>query len=133
MAPAAEQTGTLAAALEQTTRLLSSDPVLASEQASEILKVVPGHPMALLLLGVARRAAGDALGALQTLEPLIAAQPNSAAAHYERGITLVALDRRAEALAALRRAIALKPDMPNAWREIGDLLILQGDSTGADA
>ena len=49
------------------------------------------------------------------------------------GITLVALDRRADALAALRRAVALKPDMPDAWREIGDLLILQGDVEGADA
>ena len=133
MAPAAEQTGTLTAALEQTTRLLRSDPVLASEQAGEILKVVPGHPMAILLLGVARRAAGDAVAALEVLEPLSAAQPNAAAVHYEMGITLVALDRRAEALTALRRAIALKPDMPDAWREIGDLLMLQGDAEGADA
>jgi tetratricopeptide (TPR) repeat protein len=133
VAPAAEPTGTLAAALEQTTRLLKTDPVLAAEQAGEILKVVPGHPMAILLLGVARRAAGDALGSLQTLEPLIAAQPNSAAAHYEMGITLIALDRRAAALAALRRAVALRPGMPDAWREIGDLLTLQGDSQGADA
>jgi len=133
MAPAAEQTGTLTAALEQTTRLLRSDPVLASEQAGEILKVVPGHPMAILLLGVARRAAGDAVAALEVLEPLSAAQPNAAAVHYEMGITLVALDRRAEALTALRRAIGLKPDMPDAWREIGDLLMLQGDAEGADA
>jgi tetratricopeptide (TPR) repeat protein len=133
MAPIAEPTGTLAAALEHTTRLLKSDPVLASEQAGEILKVVPAHPTARLLLGIARRAAGDPSAALEALEPLIAAQPNWAAAHYEMGITLGALDRRADALAALRRAIALKPDMPDAWREIGDLLILQGDSQGADA
>jgi predicted Zn-dependent protease len=133
MAEAAEPTGTLTAALEHTTRLLKSDPILASEQAGEILKVIPGHPMATLLLGVARRAAGDAGAALETLRPLSAAQPRWAAAHYETGITLAALDRRADALAALRRAIALKPDMPDAWREIGDLLILQGDSQGADA
>ena len=133
MPPIAEPTGTLAAALEHTTRLLKSDPVLASEQASEILKVIPGHPTASLLLGVARRAAGDPAAALAALEPLTAAQPNWAAAHYETGITLSALDRRADALAALRRAIALQPDMPDAWREIGDLLILQGDSQGADA
>jgi predicted Zn-dependent protease len=133
MAEAAEPTGTLTAALEHATRLLKSDPVLASEQAGEILKVIPGHPMATLLLGVALRAAGDAGAALETLQPLSAAQPGWAAAHYETGITLAALDRRADALAALRRAIAIKPDMPDAWREIGDLLILQGDSQGADA
>jgi tetratricopeptide (TPR) repeat protein len=133
MTPVAEPAGTLATALEHTTRLLRSDPVLASEQAGEILKVVPGHPMATLLMGVARRAAGDPFAALQTLEPLVAGQPNWAAAHYETGITLSALERHADALAALRRAVALRPDMPNAWREIGDLLTLQGDSQGADA
>ena len=133
MTAVAEPTGTLAAALEHTTRLLKSDPVLASEQAGEILKVVPAHPVARMLLGVARRAAGDPLGALQALQPLVAEQPQSAAAHYEMGLTLIGLDRRADALAALRRAVALKPDMPDAWREIGDLLTMQGDSGGADA
>ena len=133
MAPAAESTQTLASALQHTTRLLNSDPVLAAEQAGEILKVIPGHPMATLLLAIARRAAGDAFGALHALEPLSAAQPNWAAAHYQTGITLSALDRHADALAALRRAVALQPDMPDAWREIGDLLILQGDPHGADA
>ena len=129
----AQPTGTLAAALEQTTQLLKTNPLLASEQAGEILRVIPGHPMATLLLGVARRAAGDPAAALQALEPLLAAQPNWAAAHYETGITLSALDRRPDALAALRRAIALKPDLPDAWRQIGDLLVLQGDAQGADA
>jgi len=133
MASASEPTGTLGAALEHTTRLLKSDPLLAAEQAGEILKVIPRHPTATLLLGIARRAAGDAVAALEALEPLTAEQPNWAAAHYETGITLSALDRRTDALAALRRAIALKPDMPDAWREIGDLLNLQGDSQGADA
>jgi predicted Zn-dependent protease len=133
MAHAAEPTGTLTAALEHTTRLLKSDPALAAEQAGEILKAVPGHPMATLLLGVARRTAGDTGAALETLQPLAAAQPSSAATHYELGITLAAVDRRADALAALRRAVALRPDLPDAWREIGDLLVLHGDSQGADA
>jgi tetratricopeptide (TPR) repeat protein len=132
MTPAAEPTGTLATALEHTTRLLRSNPELASEQAAEILKVLPGHPKATLLLGVARRAAGDPIAALKALEPLVAAQPNWAAAHYETGITFGALDRHTDALAALCRAVELTPDMPDAWREIGDLLTLQGDSKGAD-
>jgi tetratricopeptide (TPR) repeat protein len=133
MTSVAEPTGTLAAALQHARRLLQSDPVLAAEQAGEILKVVPTHPVARLLLGVARRAAGDSLAALEALQPLVAEQPESAAAHYELGITLGGLNRRADALAALRRAVALRPDMPDAWREIGDLLTLQGDSEGADA
>jgi predicted Zn-dependent protease len=132
MTAAAEPTGTLATALEHTARLLKSDPVLAAEQAGEILKVVPEHPVAKMLLGAARREAGDPRAALGVLEPLVAGQPQWAAAHYEMGITLGALDRRDEALSALRRAVALRPDMPDAWREIGDLLTVQGDSAGAD-
>src|SRR5580658_7815244 len=128
-----EPSGTLATALEHTTRLLKSDPALAAEQAGEILKVVPEHPVARLLLGAARREAGDPLAALQVLESLVAGQPKWAAAHYEMGLTLGALNRRDDALAALRHAVALSPDMPDAWREIGDLLTVQGDSTGANA
>ena len=133
MTTAAEPTGTLATALELATRLLRSDPVLAAEQAGEILKVLPGHPMATLLLGVARRAAGDPMASLEALSLLVAAQPQWAAAHYEAGLTLGMLDRRDDALAALHRAVALNPLMPDAWREIGDLLTLEGDSEGADA
>ena len=133
MTPVVESTATLATALEHTIRLLRTDPALATEQAGEILKVHPAHPIARLLLSRARRAAGDPVAALEALEPLVATQPNWANAHYERGITLAALDRHADAFAALHRAVALSPDMPGAWREIGDLLILQGDSQGADA
>ena len=42
--------GSLEVALSHATRLLSSQPALAAEQAAEILKVVPGHPGALLML-----------------------------------------------------------------------------------
>lgn len=67
------------------------------------------------------------------LEPLSVEQPNWAAAHYERGITLGALARHADALAALQCAVALNPEMPDAWREIGDLLIAQGNLQAADS
>jgi predicted Zn-dependent protease len=132
MTAATEPTGTLAVALEHATRLLHSDPVLASQQASEILKVAPGHPMATLLLAVARRMTGDNASALTILEHLVATQPNWAAAHYELGVALGDAQQRKAALVALRRAVALKPDMPDAWREIGDQLTMLGDKEGAD-
>src|SRR5271169_6458334 len=84
MTSTAEPTGTVDTALAHTRRLLRSNPRLAAEQAGEILKVAPNHPLALLLLGTARRLGGDAGAALAALEPLAAAQPNWAAAHYER-------------------------------------------------
>jgi cytochrome c-type biogenesis protein CcmH/NrfG len=75
----AEPTGTLDTALSYTRRLLRMNPALAAEQAAEILKVVPNHPMALLLLGSARRLSGEHAAALTVLEPLVAAQPRWAA------------------------------------------------------
>jgi hypothetical protein len=77
--------GTLQAALAHAQRLLQTDPRLAAEQAGEILRLVPAHPIAMLLLGVARRGAGDVAGSLAALEPLVTMQRSSAAAHYELG------------------------------------------------
>src|SRR5450631_3702625 len=133
MTSTAEPTGTVDIALAHTQRLLRNDPGLAAEQAGEILKVAPNHPLATLLLGTARRLRGDAAGALQVLEPRSAAQPNWAAAHYEWGVALGDAGRPEAALAALRRAVALKPNLPDAWRAIADHLLLTGDTQGADA
>ncbi|HEX3137272.1 MAG TPA: hypothetical protein VHT22_06665, partial [Casimicrobiaceae bacterium] len=60
MTAPSEPVGTLDTALDHTQRLMTSEPRLAAEQATEILKVAPGHPLATLLLGVANRRAGDA-------------------------------------------------------------------------
>jgi len=133
MNPAPEPTGTLAAALQNAARLLQREPLLAAEQAVEILKVVPAHPGATLLLGAARRAAGNPAAALAVLQSLLAEHPTWAAAHYELGLTLSDLESPDDALSALRRAVELQPDLPDAWREIGDRLSLQGDTEGAHA
>jgi predicted Zn-dependent protease len=125
--------GTLAVALAHAARLLESSPNLAAEQAAEILKAAPNHPLATLLLGVARRAGGDAKAALEVLEPLAALHPQWALAHYELALAFGEMDRNTEALAALRRALALKPEMADAWRALGDQLTIAGDSAGADA
>ena len=128
-----EPVGTLATALTNATRLLEARPGLAAEQALEILKVVPDHPPAVLLLAAARRRMGDTAAALELLDPLVAAQPRSAAAQFERGLALAAAGRGDEAIVALRRAVELKPDHPDAWRLLGDHLTAIGDSEGADA
>jgi Flp pilus assembly protein TadD len=130
---AVKLTGTLEAALSHAVQLLQHDPGLAAEQAVEILKVAPGHPKTMLLLGVARRMNGDAEAALQVLAPLAAARSQWADAHYELGIALGDGGQAEAAVTALRRAVALQPDMPDAWRAIGDHLTVRGDSVGADA
>ena len=126
-------TGTLEQALAHATRLLDSDPVLAGEQAGEILRVADGHPAALRLLAAARAAQGDLPGALEILLPLARAQPNWAAAQLDLGVVLARSGRGQQAIEALRKAVALKPDLPQAWRELGDQLMAAGEFDAADA
>jgi tetratricopeptide (TPR) repeat protein len=133
MSDGKEPTGSIEIAIAHARRLLQTDPRLAAEQAAEILKVAPQHPPAQLLRGVALRAGGDWQAALEVLQPLASAQPNWAAAHYELGVCFADAAQPGAALAAWRRAVALKPAMPDAWRAIGDHLTLIGDSEGADA
>lgn len=133
MGTGADPVGTLEVALNHTARLLDRDPKLAAEQANEILKVVPRHPAAMLLLGVAQRRGGQHEAALNTLESLATSQPNWAAAQYELGLALIDAKASDAAVACLRRAVRLKPDMIEAWRALGDELTSSGDVAGADA
>ena len=130
---ASDPIGSLEVALNHAARLLTTRPALAAEQASEILKVVPGHPVATLLLGAARRTCGDAAGAIQVLGPLASTQPNWAAAHYEHGVALGDMGQGESAIAALRRAVALKSDFAEAWLALAGHLSAIGDTAGADA
>ena len=98
MTDPADPVGTLEVALAHAARLLGTQPQLASEQAEEILKILPAQPAALLLLGLAKRALG----------------------------------RSGEAMAPLRRAVALKPDLGPAWLALGDLYTDVGDVLNAD-
>jgi tetratricopeptide (TPR) repeat protein len=124
--------GTLDVALSHAARLLPTKPALAAEQATEILKVVPGHPGAMLLLAGAQRACGDPSAALESLQGLCSRQPRWAAAHYELGATLAELGQGEAAIAALRRAVELEPDIADGWRLLADQLDAAGDAVGAD-
>lgn len=125
--------GTLDVALAHATRLLATAPALAAEQAIEILATVPGHPIASLVLGAAHRLQGDTAQALAVLEPLAHSQPQAGAVHFELGLALGSARRGEEAVIALQRAVRLKPDLPDAWRALGDHLTMMGDIAGADA
>ena len=125
--------GSVELALSHARRLLGVQPALAAEQAAEILKVVPDHPMAMLLLAMAHRSTGNPQAALAALERLCRKQPESAMAQYELAKTLSSVAQGEAAIAALRRAVALKPDLPDAWRDLGDHLMAIGDASGADA
>ena len=126
-------TGTLEQALAHAARLLDSEPTLAVEQLDEILKVAEGHPVALRLLAAARSRQGDVRGALEILVPLAQAQPNWAMAQLDLGLALGQSGRGQEAIIALQRAVTLKPDLPQAWRALGDHLLAAGEQDAAAA
>ena len=46
---------------------LGQDPALAEARAAELLAAFPGHPMALLFRGIARRLMGDPAAAIEVL------------------------------------------------------------------
>ena len=115
------------------TRLLDANPALAAEQAEEILKAVPDHPPAVLLLASARRRSGKPAAALELLEPLSQTLGRWPALHFERGLALAAAGRGDEAIEALRTTVELKSDHPEAWRVLADHLMAVGDTEGGDA
>ncbi len=117
-----ETIGSLAVALAHTQRLLEREPAMAIVQAREILKSAPGHPHARLLIATGQRLTGNIDAALDTLEALAREQPQSAAVQLELGGVLGEQGRAAEAVTALRRAVALKPELPDAWRLLADQL-----------
>ena len=132
MSGAQEPVGTLDVALSHATRLLRTQPTLAAEQADEILKVSPGHPVATLLKGAAQRLCGEAATAITILEPLARANPTWPGAQHELGLAYGAGGEREAAIAALRRAVQLDPTLADAWRELADHLDAAGDAAEAD-
>ena len=132
MSVAAEPAGTLEVALSHATQLLRKDPTLAAEQAEEILRVVPGHPHARLILGAARRAAGQNQAALDILESLAGEQPQSTPVFLELGMARGQAGHPQAAVAALRHALRLSPESPDAWRLLADQLDILGDGAEAD-
>jgi predicted Zn-dependent protease len=129
---APEPVGTLDVALAHAARLLEKDPALAAKQAGEILRAVPGHPQARLVIATAHRLSGRTQAALEMLEPLAREQPHAAAVYLELGIARGETGKGNEAVAALRRAVQLKPESPDGWRLLADQLDAVGDAGGAD-
>jgi tetratricopeptide (TPR) repeat protein len=124
-------TGSLELALAHAGRLLASDPRLAAQQAVEILDVVPGHAPALLVLAASHNALGRHQAALDIVAPLAGAQPRWAMAHLEHGRALAATGRSVDGVAAMRHALALKPDLPGGWLALADQLMALDDTTAA--
>src|ERR1700732_1592348 len=108
--------------------LLESEPLAAARGAAQILRTLPGHPAAALLLGTAHRACGDTQAAVAEFTALAEAQPESAVIRLELGRALRVGGRDAEARLALQRAVELAPGLAEAWRELSLVHAACGDS-----
>ena len=71
-------------------------------------------------------------GALAILAPLARAYPRAALTQYELGLALTALGQEEAGLQALRQAVALNGELPEAWRALGERLFAAGDLAGAE-
>ncbi len=75
----------------------------------------------------------DAALAEEQAREILRAIPDQPDALLLRGRALVMLERHDEAIAVFRRATVCNPNSADAWRLLGDALVLAGDGPGADA
>ena len=113
--------------------LLEADPAAAASHASRILGDFPDHLEAALLLARSRQRLGDPTGSLNVLEALPPAALESAFLQLELARACQGCGRQPEALAALRRAVALDSGLADAWRELAAALCATGETLAGDA
>ncbi|MGD8859586.1 MAG: tetratricopeptide repeat protein, partial [Myxococcales bacterium] len=111
--------------LGQGRRRLPGDPRFlkrAEQVLQRLTELAPGDVESLLALERSRTSRGDARGAIEVLERLVKADPQSARAYLAR-MAEHALDlyRDDEAVRYAERAVALNPDDAAAHRRLGDL------------
>src|SRR5665213_1830257 len=131
-AQGATPTGTaeLRAAVGQA-QLALHKPDLARTAFADAQRADPGYTPA--MIGEARLKArdGDLAGALALAERALAASPDSVEAWQFKGDVLRAQNQVANAIAAYRKVIALKPDhLPAHWALV-TVLVREGDSASA--
>jgi tetratricopeptide (TPR) repeat protein len=93
----------------------------------EILKASPNDNDALLYRGQLEVQAGNANGAIATLQTVVKNDPNNAAAHYQLGVAFQKLGNLENTESEWRDAVRLRPDMIEAQRSLALLAMRQGD------
>ena len=113
--------------------LLDSDPSAAARRAGDILTRAPQSAEAKLLFSAACRKLGDPAAAAAALESLPDAQRDTPFMQLELGRAYAGSGRRAEAMAAFRRAVELDEGLADGWRELAAMLFDAGDTQAGDA
>lgn len=126
-----ENPNNLSLALGHAAKLLNKDPGLAEKHIREILKAYPDEPNALNLLGASQRLNGQTDISLKTLEKVVKKHPGFGIGQLELGLTLQALGKTRRAQVVLERAVELIPEVPGAWKALGDARAANGDEEGS--
>lgn len=129
---ATQGTGTLDEALRRATILLQKDAVLAARQASEVLRVAPGHPHARLIVGAAHRINGETQAAVEVLSVLAREQTRAAPVHLELALAQHAAGQFRDALSSVQASLRINAASADAWRLLADLHDAAGDTAKAD-
>ena len=88
-------------------------PLVAVRTLEQVVAIEPHHMEGRYLLGMAYVMNKQAPRAREVLDTLVADEPKNARAHYARALANFALQRKAEALADIERAILLGADGAN--------------------
>ena len=130
-ARAAARVANLQRALARIEPLLESDPACASTQLEDVVRAYPWHSPAQQMLAAAYSLRGDLPAAIMILTRLARALPDQAGIQLDLGLALHRAGRNPEAVATLRRAVTLDPELPQAWRMLGDALRASGEYVAA--
>lgn len=110
----------------------AGDRVAAAKDFAAALAVRPDLPGVHLALGDLALDAGDFEGARREFQDEARLVPGSAVAAYKLGLVLLNRGQTPEALAALKRADALQPGMPETLFELAKATATDGDLNGAE-
>lgn len=98
----------------------------------DVLRIEPGNPDALHLLGVLTAQRGDAANAVPLLRQAVAARPDMPMFHTNLGHVLADVGDLDGAIAAYRRSTELAPDHPQPWLNLAGALLRGGRYGDAD-
>jgi Tfp pilus assembly protein PilF len=124
----------LVAALTHALELVRSGQLAGAEkELRAILAAAPGQPTALHLLGTIALQRGQVDDAIRLVGQAASAQPKSAAIQCDLGFALSLARRFDEAAAHLDAAIALRPEFPEAYLNLGNVERELGHAAAAEA
>ncbi len=133
MQASTEPSGTLEVALAHAARLLGESPLLAEQQAREIIASVGPHPAAEHILARALAGQGRWQEAEGHLRILHGRYPQILQIQFDHAQALMALGQPGDAAVHLRRMAALRSPPVAVWLMLADALAALGDPGAAAA